>query len=287
MRKLPPLKALLMFETAANFTSFTEAANTLCVTHGAVSHQMRALEQWFGQALFERHKGGVRLTEAGAQLRVICRDAFSPLEGACGNLRRAPAAECVKVGCSGSFLGHWLIPGLERFELDHPEIALELRMTDVFADLVRRKVDVMITMDPPPNAPDIDIARLAHDEIGPVCAASWSALPPSAEKLQECLLHTASRPDAWQEWAVAAGVAIAPERGRKFDNLTLTLEAAKNGLGYAIAPELLIRRELGDGSLRAPLGFVKTGGSVYFCVRRGQETSASIRGLYDWLAQEV
>jgi LysR family transcriptional regulator, glycine cleavage system transcriptional activator len=287
MRRLPPLRALQVFETAANFDSFTKAAEALCVTHGAVSHQIRVLEAWLDEALFVRRANGIHLTEAGAALQAVCTEAFGTLEVECLRIRHGDAEKRVRVGCSGSFIGHWLIPCLKRFEQVHPEVMLDLRVEDDLAALASHRVDVIINGGPAPRSVEIAATRLAHDIIGPVCAANWTPLPRSGQELQGAMLHTTSRPLAWQDWARAAGQPLVLEGGRRFDSLTLTLEAARRGLGFAIAPELLVRRELETGVLQAPFGFHNTGASIYFCTRTSGDVSAPIRCLLSWLSKET
>lgn len=287
MRRLPPLRALQVFEIAAGCDSFTKAAEELCVTHGAVSHQIRTLEAWLDEELFVRQTDGIHLTETGMALRGVCIEVFGTLEAECQRIRHGDADGLVRVGCSGSFIGHWLIPCLERFEQTHPEIALDLRVADDLAALTLRNVDVMIVGGPVPRLAGIAAISLAHDIIGPVCAANWTPQPRSGRDLQGALLHTTSRPLAWQDWAHAANETLALEGGRRFDSLTLTLEAARQGLGFAIAPQLLVRRKLETGVLRAPFGFHDTGAAIYFCTRAGGDPSVPVRCLLDWLSKEI
>lgn len=287
MRKLPPLRALQVFEVAAGYDSFTKAAEALCVTHGAVSHQIRALETWLDEDLFTRQADGIRLTEAGAALQAVCIKVFGTLESECQRIRHRDADRRVRVGCSGSFIGNWLIPSLERFEQLHPEVTLDLRVADDLAALAARSVDVMIVGGPAPSSVDVVAVHLAHDVIGPVCAANWTQQALCGRDLQGALLHTTSRPLAWQEWARAASEPLVLEGGRRFDSLTLTLEAARRGLGFAIAPELLVRRDLASGALQAPFGFCATGAAIYFCTRAGGDVPSPIRCLLDWLSKEI
>ncbi|MDD3576467.1 MAG: LysR substrate-binding domain-containing protein [Halothiobacillus sp.] len=277
MRKLPPLNALRIFETTARFDSFTSAAKVLCITPGAVSHQIKSLEEWLGQPLFIRNRDGIQLTETGRGLQNISSEVFSTLEISIQAMCSNDHAQQVRIGCSGSFLGYWLIPILERFERDWPSIKLDLCVSDGIEDLLVHKIDVLIVIGRKPPALNINAQMLVHDVIGPVCAPSYS------HSLQDNLLHTSSRPSAWTEWADRAGVTIEIGIGRTFDSLSHTLEAARSGLGYAIAPELLIRRDLERGTLVAPMGFVKTEGSIYLCTLSSQEHADSVEKLKNWL----
>jgi DNA-binding transcriptional LysR family regulator len=128
---------------------------------------------------------------------------------------------------------------------------------------------------------------LFEETVGPVCAPDWPhRIARPADLVGQPLLHTTSRPHAWLEWAARNGVDPAMfEAGRRFDHLSLLLEAAAAGLGVAIAPALLVERELSQHRLIAPLGFMPSDAVFAFCSLRGRSDKA-LGGLREWLETE-
>lgn len=289
MRHLPPLNTLRVFEAAARRLNFSAAAEELCVTHSAVSHQMRQLETWLGQALFVRHAGGVRLTAAGQSLLQAASQALETLENCCTALQHAPLSSEITLGAPGSFLAHWLIPRLDRFEARYPQLRLRLQTSTTLDDLLQQRLDAQILASD--HWPQQVVATPLFDEqIGPVCAPHWPALASlkqARDLLGQPLLHTASRLNAWPEWAQLQQ--LDPHQftqGRQFDHLPLMLEAAIAGLGIAIAPALLVEREIALGRLVAPLGFVASYAVFALCTTQKQAQESALLTLRDWLLSE-
>jgi len=269
MRRLPSLNALRFFDSAARQSSFTLAAQELCVTHSAVSQQVRQLEEWLGCPLFERRAGGVHLTAAGLGLQRAAQEAFDLLERRCDELKRSTQPAELAVGAPASFLSNWLIPRLERFEALHPDIRIRLQTAADAALLNTQRVDALILAgrDWPR---EWAVTPLFAETIGPVCSPAWAGrIRSPADVLDAPLLHTSSRPDAWKDWAARQGMELAPRQpGREFDHLGHMLEAAAAGLGIAIAPAVLVESELHRGWLAATLGFIESGAAFSLCTRK-------------------
>ncbi|AUG54249.1 LysR substrate-binding domain-containing protein [Thalassospira marina] len=300
MSRLPPLNALRVFNAAARHLNFSLAAKELCVTHSAVSHQIRHLEDWMGCTLFVRHAGGVRLTDAGQSLQQTTQQAFGMLETRCIEImtRREPAR--LGLGAPASFLANWLIPRIEKFENHHPDIALKLQTSTSIADLLNHNVDAIILAGS--NWPaGVTAVPLFAETIGPVCAATLAEkITNPADIGHHAILNTSSRPGAWADWVKAlktnqtpnpastrtASASISPT-GRQFDHLGLMLEAAIAGLGIAIAPELLVTQELYRNRLHAPLGFVPSGAFFCLCYRKDDPENAQMTSLLAWLRDEA
>ena len=113
--KLPPLTALRAFEAAARLTSFSKAAEELNVTHAAISHQIKHLEEWFGRPLFRREGRGIKLTNAGHQLYSSTNDAFVSISEKALTLQKSSVGETIVVGCLASIVSRWLVPALPEF----------------------------------------------------------------------------------------------------------------------------------------------------------------------------
>jgi DNA-binding transcriptional LysR family regulator len=289
MRRLPPLNALRAFEAAARCLSFSAAAEALCVTHSAVSHQMRQLEDWLGRELFIRHAGGVRLTGAGQSLLQAAGQAFSVLEACCTEIREKHAVDEIVLGAPGSFLANWLIPRLERFEAAFPHLRIRLQTSNTPDELQKQRVDALVCIGRPPWPRQLVATPLFAETIGPVCAPDRaSAIRQPGDLAGQTLLHTTSRPQAWAEWAAVHALDAASfTEGRQFDHLPLLLEAAAAGLGVAIAPALLVEREIAQGRIVAPLGFIACGSLFAFCVGAARVRDTGLVHLRDWLLDEA
>jgi len=288
IRDLPPLNALRAFEATARLGSASRAAAELHVTHGAISRHLRALEEALGQPLFARQGRGLALTAAGEQLRDGARDAFEQLRDTWARVARGQAEAPFVLGCPGSLLARWMIPRLERLRQDLPTLKLHLSAQEAPFDPALSGVGAALLLAEPPWPGDWRVHELAPERIGPVLSPRY----PGAAQLQqqsppgllgETLLHTASRPQAWPQWAALAG--LAPERlryGQGFDHLYYLLEAAVAGLGVAIAPAQLVADDLASGRLLAPWGFVTTPAHWILAVpRRGSGEQAE--ALASWL----
>ncbi|WP_083385739.1 LysR substrate-binding domain-containing protein [Methylomonas sp. LWB] len=284
MRRLPPLNALRVFEAAARHLNFSAAAEELCVTHSAVSHQIRLLEDWLGQSVFRRHSGGVHLTTVGASLQQAANHALSLLEASCSDILRQTQPEEIVVGAPGSFLANWLIPRLDSFDALNPGIRLRLQTCSDIAELVNRQVDALIVSGNPLMPRNINVTPLLKETIGPVCSPRLASQLQTPEDLTSLtLLHTASHQQAWSNWATALGKpSTFLVSGRQFDHLSLMLEAAATGLGIAIAPALLVERELERGRLVAPLGFLSTGTTFDLCILARRQDETAIMRVYQW-----
>ena len=205
-RDLPSLNALRSFEAAARLESVSRAADELNVTHGAVSRQLRSLEDELGVALFEKAGRGLKLTGSGRLLRDSCEQAFGDLRNACIAVRQAQAQAPFLLACPGSLLARWFIPRLDRLNRELPELNLHLSASEAELDPRRPGVTATFLFAAPPWPTDLAAYPLIAERIGPV----FSPRLASAQRLQrnpadallgEPLLHTASRPTAWLDWA--------------------------------------------------------------------------------------
>jgi len=290
-RPLPSLNALRAFEAAARLGSVSQAAAELHVTHGAVSRHVRALEEALGRPLFVRDGRGLALTTDGHRLRESAGEAFGMLQAGWTALQRGPRASAMVLGCPGSLLARWVIPRLERLAIDLPDLTLHLSAQEGAIDLTATGLDAALLLGDAPWPPGWQVWPLAPERIGPVLSprhVRFDALrnaPPGA-LLDEPLLHTASRPQAWPRWLAARHLPHTPRLGTGFDHLTYLLEAAAAALGIAIAPRELVQADLDSGRLVAPWGFTDTGGTWALCAARGNP-DVRIPALADWLRREL
>ncbi len=287
---LPPLNALRAFEAAARHRSVSRAAQELHVTHGAVSRQVRTLEDALGRALFEREGRGLRLTPAGESLRDAAGGAFAELARSWERLRRDAEAPLV-LGCPGSLLARWVIPRLEKLQRQMPELKLHLSAHEGGFAPALPGLDAALMIDAPPWPADWQVQVLAPERIGPVLSPRHPDFARLAASPPEILagtprLQVASRPQAWPQWAQAHGLALDHAGdGPAFEHLYYLLEAAIAGLGVAIAPAQLVAEDLAAGRLAAPWGFTATGGQWLLAAPRGEDRRIARLGA--WLAGEL
>lgn len=289
---LPPLNALRAFEAVARLGSLKQAASELHVTHGAISRQVRQLEEQLGLALLAKEGRGVKLTDAGLRLRDAASDAFERLRSTCAELQRQTAEAPFVLGCPGSLLARWFIPRLDRLNRELPELRLQLSASEGELDPRRPGLDATLWYAEPPWPADMRVFELAAERIGPVLSpyhprcTDLRGAPPSAV-LDETLLHTASRPQAWPNWARQQGLDPARLRlGQSFEHLYFLLEAALAGLGVAIAPQQLVADDLRQRRLLAPWGFVETRARLALWVPARRVDRRAER-LAEWLRNEL
>ncbi len=290
--QLPPLNALRAFEATARLGGVGRAATELHVTHGAVSRQLRMLEEHLQVALFARQGRGLRLTAAGQTLQTACAAAFLRLHEAAGELRRPAPKKALVLGCSSSVLARWMIPRLPALQEALPSLALHWSALDGAFSEEQARLDAVLLLAEPPWPLGWEVIELAPERVGavlaprhPAAARLWEQPPRTL--LEETVLHTTSRPQAWRSWAAAHGLpADAIRHGQGFEHLYYLLEAAVAGLGVAIAPEPLVARDIADGRLLAPWGFAATGG-FWVLARPAGPADARVDALAHWLATQL
>ncbi|WP_277590160.1 LysR family transcriptional regulator [Pseudomonas chlororaphis] len=289
---LPPLNALRAFEATARLNSVSQAAEQLHVTHGAVSRQLKVLEEHLGVSLFVKEGRGLKLTDAGMRLRDASSDAFERLRTVCAELSQSTVDAPFVLGCSGSLLARWFIPRLGRLNADLPDLRLHLSAGEGDLDPRRPGLDALLVFAEPPWPADMQVFELASERIGPVLSPRYSRYEqlreaPASALLNETLLQTTSRPQAWPSWARQNGIdAGALKFGQGFEHLYYLLEAAVAGLGVAIAPQPLVAEDLRAGRLVAPWGFCETPGQLALWLPK-RAADGRARQLAQWLSNEL
>lgn len=291
-RDLPSLNALRAFEATARLGSVSRAAEELHVTHGAISRQLRVLEDELGHPLFARHGRGVTLTAIGEALRDRVAGAFDQLRDGWSELRRHRREAPFVLGCASSLLARWVIPRLDRLERDLPALRLHLSPEEDPLVPQHAEPDAALALATPPWPAGWHVHELAPERIGPVVSPRYAGLARLQERGEsalgdEALLHTSSRPQAWPTWAQASGLpASSLHYGQGFTRLFYLLEAAVAGLGVAIAPAQLVQDDLDAGRLLAPWGFRQTDASWILATPR-RRSDSRIDALATWLRKEL
>jgi LysR family glycine cleavage system transcriptional activator len=296
-RKLPPLNALRAFEAAARLMSVSKAADELAVTQGAVSHQIKALEDWAGTELLRRSGRGIALTDAGERYATALAPALDQIDLATRRLLASdPRKGWLTVSTMPSFAAKWLVPRLSAFRDRHPEIDVWLSTWWNFAEdldlsaFTDSDVDLAILYGAG-GWPGVAATRFLEEELFPVCAPSYLALHPlktPRDLAGATLLHDEMRQD-WRLWLQAAGVAgVDPERGPGFDDSALLIQAAMAGMGVALGRSALVKADLAAGLLVAPFDLRLQADLAYHLVSRpGTENLPKIKAFRDWLMEEA
>lgn len=253
-RKLPPLNALRAFEAAARAGSFTAAADELFVTHGAISRQIRQLEDWLGIQLFHRLGKRVQLTAAGRQYLPVLQTAFDNIATTAEKLTRQQAS-VLRINAVPTLTMQWLLPRLTRFQLQHPGVELRLATSDDAINNQHADFDIAIRRGDEHWEGFVSHPFL-HEYEQPVISPILLARQPlqSIEDLaRHTLLHAESRPVAWTRWLAAAGhPALQPAANQRFDHYYLCLQAAVDGLGVALSGQPAIDALIASGKLVTP-----------------------------------
>ena len=251
-RSLPPLNALRSFEAAARHQSFTRAAEELCVTQGAVSHQVKALEAELGLKLFNRERQGLVITEAGHDYLAVVRDAFDRIALGTDRLLQRLHSGVITVSTSPDFAAKWLISRLGRFAETYPQIELKLSATMHHVDFAREDVDLAIRHGAG-NWVGLDAVNLRSEELFPVCSPavprSRCGIHNPEDVLQFPLLHLNDRKD-WSRWLEAAGASgEGLLHGPILNHASMLIDAAIDGQGIALARTALAAADLINGRL--------------------------------------
>ncbi len=265
-RRLPPLSALRPFEAAARLESFSRAAGELHLTHGAVSHQVRALEEHLGVALFARHGKRVTLTSTGRAFSERIRGALEEIAQAADGLR-ARREDQLSVSVIPSFASRWLMPRLIRFMDANPKIAITVNATIALADFLSDEVDIAIRFGAGPW-PALACEKFLADEIFPVASPKWNGgrLPRTPRELLGARIIREDRDD-WNRWFKAAGVSLEdPIAGPNFNDSTYALQAAARGEGIALARRSIVAEDLERGALKRLFDVALPSASSYWFV---------------------
>lgn len=252
MNELPSLNGLRAFETVARRGSVKDAAAELYVTPGAVSQQVKTLEEALGTPLFRRQGTGLALTEAGAALYPVLREAFQSIGGALQRLRMRERSGPLTVSVVPSFAAKWLVPRLGSFRARQPEIDVRISATTQLVDLARDDVDVAIRLGQG-DYPGLRTDFLFTEPLFPVCSPLLARGEPPirvpADLGRHTLLHDESY-DGWQMWLALHDVTgVDSRRGPVFSDASMALQAAIAGQGVAMARGELVTTDLAEGRL--------------------------------------
>jgi LysR family glycine cleavage system transcriptional activator len=299
-KPMPPLSALRAFEAAARHLSLTKAAHELHVTAGALSHQIRGLEELLGLKLFERRVRSIALTSAGKQLYPGLQTGFQQIRDAVAELNRADNGRAIVISTPPGFTAKWLAPRLYRFSLAHPNVDVRVSSSLENANFRTDGVDASVRHMASAATGDADlvIEKLIELSFVPVCSPKLFAAhgpfrePGALSRVplihDDTLTNRADVP-TWSDWFARAGVnGVDVSRGLRFNSADHALDATVEGAGILLAHDALAYDELRTGRLVVAFPLVLSSGRAYHfvCPRRRQD-DPRVQAFRDWIKQEA
>jgi LysR family transcriptional regulator, glycine cleavage system transcriptional activator len=294
--RLPPLDSLRAFEAAARRLSFTAAAEELCVTQGAISQRIKALEYELRVSLFRRLPRRLELTPDGERLARGVRQGLDNIISAIGAIDRQSGAGVLTVSVLPSFARRWLMPRLPRFRDRYPEIEVQILAEGCPVDLAQSGLDAALRFGHGAY-PGLHATQLMGDSVVPVCSPEFLARRGPIRSVDDLLalplIHdTTTETDHsnsdWRSWLIHIGAGRHPPgAGLRFDQADLVVDAAVLGLGAALARTSLVAGELASGQLvRALPHATPTAFSYYLLCRPQSATCPRVSRFREWLVEE-
>ncbi|WP_395395762.1 LysR family transcriptional regulator [Novosphingobium sp. BL-8A] len=282
-----PLNQLRAFEAAARHLNFTRAGLELCVSQGAVSHQVALLEVRLGVSLFRRLPRGLAFTDEGQALVPVLAQSFDAIGATLDRYADGRLREVLTLGVVGTFAAGWLLPRIGRFASEHPDVDLRIMTNNNRVDLAGEGLDLAIRFgDGAWHGTHADLIMSAP--LTPLCTPEIAArLYDPAALTGEPLLRS-YRADEWPNWFAAAAVTPPSLRGPVFDSSVLMVQAAEFGLGIALAPPAMFQTSLAAERLVQPFVATTIDTGKYWLTRLLSRTETSaMRTFRKWLANEV
>lgn len=287
MNNLPPLPALRAFEAVARLGSVVQAADELHVTHGAVSQQLRALEDYLGLSLFNRQGKRLAITDDGRIYALRLRMALGDIASATTDVLSLPRPDELIIAVLPSFGAHWLIRRLPRFIAAHPDLKLNLRASLELVDFNVDRVDAAIRMGPG-SWEGTSQAHLFADELVAVAAPGFNGgnLPQTpAEIIAAPLIRSV---ESWSTWLSAAGLPQTPLGGPVYSDSNLVVEALRQGQGVTLTRRSLVHDLVRDSELVLLSDIAVPYQNPYWLIwpMRSHGTT-KLRSFTDWLNGEI
>ncbi|MEM9988657.1 MAG: transcriptional regulator GcvA [Pseudomonadota bacterium] len=294
MRRLPPLNALRAFEASARHLSFTKAADELSVTPGAISQQVKLLEDTMGIPLFRRDPKGLSLTEAGLAALPSLRDGFDRLAAGARLMALEKGTGRIAVSVAPSFASKWLVPRLDSFQENYPDIDVYIHADMDVVDFAVDDVDVAIRYGRGSYG-DLETERLMAEKIVPVCAPSLLTGEHPLKTVDDLQYQTLLHDDGndheiatWAMWLRSAGSQIDGTRGPRFNQSSLVIEAAAAGRGVALAKYALALADLEAARLVIPFDLTTPTDFAYWLVHpKAKAALPEVKAFKKWVIEEA
>ncbi|MFC3124470.1 LysR substrate-binding domain-containing protein [Pseudoroseomonas globiformis] len=277
-----PLNALRAFEAAARHLSFTRAGLELRVTQAAISHQVKALEETLGVALFRRLPRGLALTAEAEALLPVLTESFRRIGATLDRFEGGRMREVLTLGAVGTFVTGWLLPRLPAFRAAHPFVDLRLMTNNNRVDPAGEGLDLAIRFGDGAWH-GTEAYPLFAAPLSPLCAPDIAARLHEPADLEREVLLRSYRQDEWPRWCEAAGMAAPAVRGFVFDSSLTMAEAAMQGVGVALLPVRMFALALGEGRLVRPFETEVALGAYWLTRLRSRAETAAMTAFRDWL----
>lgn len=290
-RRLPPLNALKAFEAAARHLSFTKAADELFVTQAAVSHQIKALEEYLSMKLFIRRNRTLLLTEEGQAYFLELKDIFKNLQEATERLLARGSKGAITVATPPSFASQWLVPRISQFSLAFPDIDVRIKAVDYDEGFLADDIDVAIYYGRG-RWNGLQADKLHTEFLTPLCSPMLFQSDKPLDKLSDLrhhvLLHDSSRA-AWKLWLKLVGVnGVNVNHGPVFSHSMLVLQAAALGQGIALGNTILAKPEIDAGRLIMPFEEkIESRDAFYLVCEESQAELGKIAAFREWILDVV
>lgn len=288
LQRLPPLNAVRAFEAAARLGSYVAASQALHVTQPAIGRHVKNLEGWLGVRLLERSPRGVSLTQQGAHYYQAAAEALQILADAGARLARRDDERWLRILCVPAFASRWLTPRIEELRRLRPGVKIAIEPNARFTSVDARQADLGIAYGLPGELSGVHQV-LIRPQVFPVCSPGLLARLPAgldAANLPTCPLIHVDDGTWWNSWFAANGLRVRVHADTSHVSNDVVLNLAQRGQGIALATEVLVGRELQDGSLvrcvpqAAPL-------ESYQLLTPGQPPSADAQWFMDWLESHL
>lgn len=289
LRRLPNLSALRAFEAAARHENFSRAAEEIHVTHSAISHQVRGLEEELGVALFVRNGKRIAVTIEGRRFAAVLRKSLTEIAVAAEALKASAGQKRLTITALPSFAARWLAPRLGMFIDLYPDIEVVLQSNGQLVDLEREDVDIALRFGPG-IYPGLAVDKLMDDFYYPAISPKYNGgqLPASAQELgAHNLLRSVDGP--WTPWFSAANVILPePTGGIVYYDSAMLLRAAANGDGIALARHVFVTPDIVSGELVRLFDVaVKCAHAYYFVSTPQARQRPEVRLFQAWLFEKV
>jgi LysR family glycine cleavage system transcriptional activator len=289
---------LRAFEAVARHLNFRAASEEMALTQSAVSRQIQSLEEEVGVSLFLRHTRAVELTSAGAQLLLVVSQALPRIDSAVRQIRQSAGRKSVSLTTFASFASMWLIPRLEQFQRDTPDMDIRIDASDTAVDLDVADVDLALRYGPKATMPTHAV-RLFGEQLTPV-ASPWllksgTALKKPADLAQFALIEAGDAHRShlewltWRRWFDQQDLPkLQPKRWLYFNYAYQMVQAALTGQGVVLARLPMVAESLANGDLLEPLPDLRMESPMAYWLIVGPRSAQrpEIKAFCEWLMEQ-